>query len=120
MELHEITKKDMQATVASQEEELHTFKSTVEAKTAEEAEQITSERMKLERTKGHLDLDRQHLEQAEEKLESLASEKTAIFVREKDRLVGSVCGSVAGLLPGLLSNLNLAAPSAGIHACDCA
>ncbi|EDQ89458.1 uncharacterized protein MONBRDRAFT_32272 [Monosiga brevicollis MX1] len=77
----------LESSLQEQLDELKTFRSGLEDATRSERARIDAEQMKLQRGEAHLHVDQQHLQEAVDRLESLAAERTAEFQDARRRLV---------------------------------
>lgn len=77
----------LQGNLRAQKEELRGFRKELDSRSSVEAQRVQTERSRLERKRGHLRLDMEHLEQAEAQLKAEASKRTAPFVGEREQLV---------------------------------
>eukprot|EP00730_Choanoeca_flexa_P005881 TRINITY_DN12041_c0_g2_i3.p1 TRINITY_DN12041_c0_g2~~TRINITY_DN12041_c0_g2_i3.p1 ORF type:complete len:1247 (+),score=448.76 TRINITY_DN12041_c0_g2_i3:60-3800(+) len=87
-ECHRETSQFLESSLQEQLDELKTFRAELEDATRTERSRIDADNIKLQRVKRHLQVDQQHLDEAESRLESLASERTSEFQKSKRKLEG--------------------------------
>eukprot|EP00040_Diaphanoeca_grandis_P037042 m.239440 g.239440 ORF g.239440 m.239440 type:complete len:997 (+) comp33745_c3_seq4:289-3279(+) len=102
--LHQKTMDELQNVIHGQEEEARVFEFELDAATSEDRAELDSSQAKLKKARAHMHLDKTELEEEMLRYRKKADEKTAVFVKEKNRLT-TARDSVAERIAELRSEL---------------